>query len=322
MGLRLSVQRRAWRAHLAAVAARTPGLVPVVKGNGYGFGRNTLMAIAAEHTVRDGQIAVGTVYEAADVPADRTALVLTPHLGRIPGDVQGSAILTVGDLRHVEALAAQGWRGRVALKLESSMRRHGAEPQHLAGLAAAVAHAGATTDGYVLHLPLGGDDADRLDEIVTWLPHLDPSLPISVSHLTNETYTRLIAAHPAFQWRMRLGTVLWLSDKQLMHLSADVLAVKAVEGGSVAGYRAVVVPADGHIVLAAAGSAHGVRAHADGRSPFHFARTRIAMLEDPHMHTTMLFVPNGEPLPTIGDRLDVQRPLITITVDELMWTDD
>jgi hypothetical protein len=37
------------------------------------------------------------------------------------------------------------------------------------------------------------------------------------------------------------------------------------------------------------------------------------------MHTSMAFVPAGEPVPAIGDLVDVQRPLITTLVDELVW---
>jgi hypothetical protein len=37
------------------------------------------------------------------------------------------------------------------------------------------------------------------------------------------------------------------------------------------------------------------------------------------MHTSMAFVPAGEPCPAVGDRVDVQRPLITTAVDEVVW---
>ena len=74
MGLRLSVRAAAWRDQVRSVADVSPGLIPVVKGNGYGFGRPTLMAVARELTAPGALIAVGTVYEAADTPADRTAL--------------------------------------------------------------------------------------------------------------------------------------------------------------------------------------------------------------------------------------------------------
>ena len=116
MGLRLSVRRSAWDAHVASVAA-LPGIVPVVKGNGYGFGRPVLMPIAARLIAPSANIAVGTVYEAHDVPADRSPWVLTPHLARLPADLPAHSVLTVGSIAHVAALcdratAEQGWGGR------------------------------------------------------------------------------------------------------------------------------------------------------------------------------------------------------------------
>ena len=42
MSLTLSVDGDRWRAHLRAFAEATPGLVPVAKGNGYGFGNGRL----------------------------------------------------------------------------------------------------------------------------------------------------------------------------------------------------------------------------------------------------------------------------------------
>src|SRR5205814_422309 len=95
MGLRLSVQRTSWLRGVEAAAAARPGLVPVVKGNGYGFGRPTLMPIAAR-LAPSGTIAVGTVYEAADVPGGVTALVLTPHVDTLPAGLAATTVLTVG----------------------------------------------------------------------------------------------------------------------------------------------------------------------------------------------------------------------------------
>jgi hypothetical protein len=37
------------------------------------------------------------------------------------------------------------------------------------------------------------------------------------------------------------------------------------------------------------------------------------------MHTSMVFVAAGEPCPAPGDWIDVQRPLITTSVDEIVW---
>ena len=65
------------------------------------------------------------------------------------------------------------------------------------------------------------------------------------------------------------------------------------------------------LVMVGAGTAHGVHPLADGVSPFHFQRRRLALLEPPHMHTSMVLVPAGEMAPDVGDVVDVQRPLIT-----------
>ena len=69
-----------------------------------------------------------------------------------------------------------------------------------------------------------------------------------------------------------------------------------------------------------AGSAHGVAPLADGRSPFHWQRSRVPLVEAPHMHTSMVLVPADRPSPRPGDRVDVQRPLTQSLPDEVCWT--
>jgi hypothetical protein len=67
------------------------------------------------------------------------------------------------------------------------------------------------------------------------------------------------------------------------------------------------------------GTAHGVTPLDDGRSPFHFGRRRLALLEPPHMHTSMAIITDDLARPNVGDRVDVQRPLIATTVDRVDW---
>jgi hypothetical protein len=325
MTVRLTVDERAWRAHVDATVTAEPTLIPVVKGNGYGFGRVALMAHAAGLA---GEIAVGTVYEAADVPGDRTPIVLTPTL-RLPAELPPATILTVGSLTHVDALAAGGWRGRVVAKLASSMHRYGvARSDHSASatgtglpeLLAACDAAGLEVVGASIHLPLAGDDAARAAEVLAWLPALPDRLPLWVSHLAADALGAVRAAARPRPVRLRTGTALWHGDKAMLHLGADVLDVHAIDGGVVAGYRATPEPGDGWLVLAGAGSAHGVAPLEGGRSPFHHARRRIALLEAPHMHTAMLFVARADgPPPAPGEWLDLQRPLISTAVDEVQW---
>jgi alanine racemase len=233
-------------------------------------------------------------------------------------------IVTIGDPAHVAAL--DGWRGDVLIKLASSMRRFGVAPHQLDDFERRARAAGLTVIGHSIHLPLAGDDADRAAEIERWLAMLDarrhPSdgrSTLWVSHLGPDAHAALGDKWPNWTFPIRLGTTLWHGDKSMLHLGADVVDVHHVSAGSVAGYHGTRVIADGILVVIGAGSAHGVTVLDDGRSPFHFQHRRLALLERPHMHTSMVFVRTGEPCPASGDMVDVQRPLTMVTVDELIW---
>jgi len=314
MALRLTVQRAAWEAHIDALAAAIDGLVPVVKGNGYGFGRATL------HPLVKGLsdfVCVGTIYELDHVGERVTPIVLTPTV-EPPAPSPGiPPILTVGSVGDVHAL--RSWRGHVIVKLQSSMRRFGAAPDELDDVVASAAAANLDIAGFALHLPLAGSELDRIAEVDEWLERVDATKPVWLSHLTPQSYADIRAGQPDRLFHLRLGTALWHGDKSFLHLSADVLVVRPVHAGDVAGYQLTEVPGDGHLVLVTAGSAHGVAPLPNGDSPFHFARTRLTLLEPPHMHTSLVFVPDGGECPEVGDRVDVQRPLISTLVDCIEW---
>ena len=96
-----------------------------------------------------------------------------------------------------------------------------------------------------------------------------------------------------------------------------------MRAGDVAGYRHTRVPFNGTLVAIGGGPAAGIPPLDDAdptrRSPFHFARRRLELLESPHMHTSLVVVPAGDACPAVGDRVDVQRPLTTTLVDEVEW---
>lgn len=294
----------------------TPGLVPVVKGNAYGFRRWNLMPLASQLS---REIAVGTVFEVRDIPSGIVPLVLTPSLVPPPRNVPLETVLTVSNIDHVRTLATSGWSGSVIVKLQSSMLRYGIDRDGLGALLRAVNDARLTVHGWSVHPPLEGDMVAHLRDITTWLEHIDPSLPIYVSHLDDDAYAKLRRDYPGHDFRLRLGTRLWHGDKSMMKLTADVVDRHPVEAGGKAGYRLVSVTGPGEIVLVGCGSAHGVGLLPDGRSPFHFRQQRLNVLEPPHMHTTMLFVARGRPTPQIGEWVDVQQPLTRVQVDLLQW---
>jgi alanine racemase len=302
--VRLTVYSAEWRRHVRSIVDATPGLVPVVKGNGYGFGRRHLAAIAAEFA---DTLAVGTVHELDGLPNGPTPVVLTPAL-EAPEDTH--AILTVGSLEHIAALGS--WPGRVIVKLASSMRRFGGG----IGLVEKARAAGLGLEGVAIHPPLAGDARHHRAEIERWLDAVDPSLDVWVSHLTPSEYALLPNSH---NYRLRLGTALWHGDKSELRLEASVLHTSTIAAGERAGYRLGTADRDGTLVIIGAGTANGVHPLTDGRSPFHHERLRLELIEPPHMHTSMAFVPAGDPYPTTGMWVDLQRPLTTTLVDETQW---
>ncbi|MFZ2503749.1 MAG: alanine racemase, partial [Nocardioides sp.] len=131
MSLTLRVDGNRWRAHLTSVAARTPGLVPVAKGNGYGFGLGRLarriqwLADTSGGAGRGGvgdTLAVGTYTEIEQVASrcDASLLVLTPWRPFVVDPpAKGIAkrlIHTVGRLEDLEPLAERHPGARVVLE--------------------------------------------------------------------------------------------------------------------------------------------------------------------------------------------------------------
>jgi alanine racemase len=312
--LTLTVDAGPWRRRAREVLDRHGDVIAVVKGNGYGFGRRRLAAVARELGV--ARLAVGTVHELADLAgmaAAEQVIVLTPA-GATDAALGAAATLTVGSARDVDALTAAGHRQPVIVKLASSMRRYGAEQDELPALLGAVGAAGLDVDSFAVHLPLTADPT----EVEAWLPLLPAGVPVAVSHLDDTALASLRRRHPDRRFPIRLGTALWHGDKAGLALRADVLATRPVEAGQSAGYRQVTVLGPGTLVMVGAGTAHGVHPLPDGRSPFHFARRRLELLEPPHMHTSMLWVPDGAPAPGVGDGVDVQQPLTFVTPDRVV----
>lgn len=309
MALVLEVDRSRWDSHVSGIAERVPQLIPVVKGNGYGLGRDWLAARASSLAPA---IAVGTVHEVASVPLGRTAIVLTPTLEPATLPDHDDVILTIGSSEHLAALSSPH---RVIVKVRSSMHRYGIPITELASLVDTARSAGHTVEAVSIHLPLGGDPS----EASALVERVDSSLPVHLSHVTVEQHEALTTRHSSHRLHLRLGTHLWHGDKSMFVLRADVLDTEHVTAGTPVGYRSTPTASDGTLVMIGCGSSHGVTPLADGRSPFHFSRRRIDLVEPPHMHTSMALVPDGAAAPKVGDWVDVQRPLTTTTPDVVEW---
>ena len=142
----------------------TPGIVPVIKGNGYGFGNARLAAEAARLGVP--AVAVGTSDELPVVREhfDGDVLVMSPSYPRCEDDPTGRVVRTVA---HLETLRAGGG-ARVVVEGMTTMRRHGLPADAVASVAGLLGDV--RLEGLAFHLPMdrhGGYDPAA--EVAGWL---------------------------------------------------------------------------------------------------------------------------------------------------------
>src|SRR4051794_25719479 len=255
MALTLYVDTARWRAHHKQVSEQFPGLVPVCKGNGYGFGHERL----ADEATRLGSdiLAVGTTYEAARIKDwfGGDLLVLTPYRrGEEPVPLPDRVIRSVSSIDGVYGLVG----ARVVIEVMSTMKRHGISEQELPQLHTAIENV--RLEGFAIHLPLDRTDgSDAVEEVIGWMDRLRAArLPLHtmfVSHLKADELARLQQQFPQTRFRARIGTRLWLGDHDATEYRGAVLDVTRVAKGDRFGYRQQKAASDGYLVVVAGGPA-------------------------------------------------------------------
>ncbi len=358
MALTLCVDGERWRGHLRAVAESTPGLVPVLKGNGYGFGIGRLARRAqwlADQGFDVDTVAVGTYEELPEV-AQRfhgDLLVMTPWRPfgaglELPDDLTGRVVHTVSREDDLHDLLERQRGARFVLERLTSMRRHGLTGPGLrsAGQWLGGARAG-RLEGVALHLPLAhgshlGEVRRLLNDVVgAGLAAGARPTTVWVSHLTPDELATLRASYADFRIRPRIGTALWLGDRGALRVTATVLDVHELERGEVFGYRGRTAPKAGHLLVVSGGTAHGIglesptgdtslRARAATlarggldavgfvRSPFSVDGKQRLFAEPPHMQASMLFLPLGARVPQVGEEIEVRVRYTATGFDEVL----
>ncbi len=295
MALTLYVDTARWRAHHKHVQEQFPGLVPVCKGNGYGFGHERL----SEEATRLGAdlLAVGTTYEAARIKDffSGDLLVLTPYRRGeepvpLPENVrlEGFAIHLPLDRTDGSDAVEEviGWMDRL---------RAARLPLHTM---------------FVSHLK--ADDLARLQQ------------QFPQTRFRARIGTRLwLGDHDATEYR---GAVLDVTRVA----KGDRFGYRQQKAAS-DGFLVVVAGGTSHGVgLEAPKALHGVMPRAKGvaraglatvnrnLSPFVWGGKQRWFAEPPHMQVSILFVPSDAPEPKVGDELVAHLRHTTTQFDRLV----
>ena len=341
MPLTLHVDGDRWRAHLRTTAEAYGAVVPVAKGNGYGFGLASL-ARRAEWLGVD-TVAVGTYLEVPEVLSrfGGDVLVMEPWRPNLSVTYDRRVLHTVGRLRDITLLGKRPGT-RVLVEALTSMARHGMTRHDLSAAADGLRRGRLQLEGLALHLPLAGDRAPEAEQwaAVLQMSRLETDR-LWVSHLGPHQLARLREARPALTVRPRVGTALWLGDRGALRVTSTVLDRHPVSRGDRTGYRQRAMTRTGTVLVVSGGTAHGVGLEAPpsagtvrqravalarggldaaglAQSPFRVAGKKRWFVEPPHMQVSLLFVPRGETLPEVGDEVEAEVRYTATTFDRVL----
>lgn len=341
MTLTLAVDTVRWEEHQRRVHAQFPDLVPVCKGNGYGFGHQRLMRQASRLGME--LVAVGTIQEAVRAEGLHSGdlLVLTPYrTWEAPVPLSDRTIRVVSSPDDLTGLRGR----RVVVELMTSMKRHGLTPAQLPLLRAAM---GAWQfEGFTLHLPLKRvDGLGGAEEVASWVRRLrDARLPVHqifVSHLTPEELDGLSTEFPRSVFRLRTGTKLWLGDPGATRYRSRVLDVVHLRRGDHSGADGRRISSDRYHVLVSGGTSHGIglrapallsgfrarKRHLAGigytalnrhLSPFLWDGERRRFAQPPDLQHSVLEIPATARPPRTGAELAVQLRYTTTRPDRVV----
>lgn len=329
MPLSLHVDGQKWRSHLSQMASAKPGLVPVIKGNGYGFG---LELLAAEST-RLGieTIAVGLASEVAKVRTAFTGEIIILSPDQVSSDLTNPKIIQTTS--SLEVLQSIDVSVNVIVEILTPLNRHGIEVSEINRALTIIKERGLKLRGFTLHLPIASIDSKWISSTLNLLP--DGS-NVWISHLHGADRVKKEFAKLIFH--ERIGTALWLGADSALEARATVLENRKIQG--VAGYQQR--PARGNVIVASGGTAHGIgltapqndysplgrvkivaraleSAFGRTRSPYRHAGKTLDFLESPHMQCSLLIC-SGSNQPKPGEELKVRVRYTTTTFDQIIFS--
>ncbi len=307
MTFTLTINRERFESHLTSVLAKHESagaqVVPVIKGNGYGFGR-TLLAEAVSN-LGLARTCVGTIWEAAEVLENFTGevIVLEPisssdelafsQWQNLLSDYSARLIPMVANA-EAENLSGIGVT-RAWLEIKTSMHRFGLS---ISEAAKVVATNNFAIAGFSLHLPISqstlsnsmkfetsdqSTQSNKVREVLgllSWLKEISNSssanFELLLSHMTPAEISTIHRLNPDIKIGIRLGTSLWLGDLGALKATGTVLAINDISSDDRVGYTQT--SGSTRLAIISGGTAHGV-ALAAPVNPTNLRKRGIAIAE-------------------------------------------
>lgn len=299
MTFALTIDRKLFNKHLSTKLHEFEKfgatITPVVKGNGYGFGRRFLANEA--NVLGLNRIAIGTIYELDQALTDfgGEIVVLEPFN---PLDVAALAAwekaMRVGAHRVIAnisgsylAEASRVGIKKVFLEGKTSLHRFGLSIGELLSLTNDENH-NISVVGLSLHLPISDPTnvqlaqletsakvntrktSNRVIEVTSWLTSFAAlvaktnwPLHLSLSHVdlsdVEQIYKISKERNLNISLEVRLGTSLWLGEPKALEVTGTVLEIHELTGDHEhIGYRQVDAHGNARLLVVSGGTAHGV----------------------------------------------------------------
>lgn len=294
MSFVLTVDGKAFNKHIDkfadSIAKSGAALLPVIKGNGYGFTRTLLCEVSKEH--KFSRIAVGTIFEAESAlqSFDGEVLVLEPvnahdevayslwksvlrtDRKRLIATISSSDVVKLSELDL----------DRIVIEGQTSVRRFGLSRDAMIHQVKEIQAIGSVI-GFSLHSPIAdpqishvalleaGTDAaratKRVQEVIAWAlsfeqiaEQFDIPFELHISHLSTKDIEAIRHAVPAMNLTLRSGTQLWLGAPDALQVTGTVLEIQEFEAGAHehVGYRQVDSHGHKRMLIVSGGTSHGV----------------------------------------------------------------
>ncbi len=341
MSLKLHIDTAKWRSSQQAFFNSVPGVVPVAKGNGYGFS----IEVLAGEAVRLGAdtLAVGVADEVEKARSggfEGDIVVLNPWRSFDETATQlladPSVITTCSRLTDLAKIAERAPGARVIVEVLTSMVRHGLTLDEVPKVTGELGSL--KFEGWTIHLPMNGKLAEAKELVNAAVTAHHGT--VWLSHLSMKDYLKL-SKSVHVPTRLRIGTKLWLGAPDVLRSTAEIIDLHPVSKGQRVGYWQRKVPADGWVAVVSGGTSHGVAlaaptsgktakqrlvavatgaSEAIGKvlSPFTIDGKKRNFVEPPHMQSSLVFIPDSVQV-SIGDEVDVQVRHTTTSFDQVLF---